>query len=310
MPNIPAKLARQQTEIAFHPVADTFPLMEGEEFDALVADVKQHGLNEPIVLYENKVLDGRNRHRACRIAGVDQHYRQFSGTYAEAVAFVFSANIHRRHLTPGQKRDAITRLVKLDPRKSDRQIAETVKADHKTVAAVRRKAEGRGEIPHVATRTDSRGRDQPASKVPKKLESTGEQIDLEDAISAVTTDVEASANARKAAAAIEEAQLDNVTKHADFMPPADENITVYALCELAYRAESDPQLADHLATYQPSTSDPRNKDPDLPDVAEIERLIAVLTDLVSRLRAKPAPDLDPDLDPLGIPGFLRREASR
>ncbi|MCD6295935.1 MAG: ParB N-terminal domain-containing protein, partial [Deltaproteobacteria bacterium] len=50
----------------FHEIANMFPLMEGTEFDALVTDIKENGLLEPIWLYENKILDGRNRYRACQ----------------------------------------------------------------------------------------------------------------------------------------------------------------------------------------------------------------------------------------------------
>jgi hypothetical protein len=82
----------------------------------------------------------------------------------DAYAFVLSANIHRRHLTAEQRRELIAKLLKAQPEKSDRQIGKIINADNKTVAAVREKLEAREEIPHVETRTDSKGRAQPAKK--------------------------------------------------------------------------------------------------------------------------------------------------
>jgi hypothetical protein len=153
------------SEYGFHPIANLFPLMEGGEFAALVEDIRRHGLRELIVLYEGMVLDGRNRDRACRQAGIEPRYRvEVFSSHAEATTFVISANIHRRHLTIEQRRNLIGKLLKTHPEQSDRQIAETAKTDHKTVAAVRRQAEGRGEIPHVKKRTDRKGRKQPAAK--------------------------------------------------------------------------------------------------------------------------------------------------
>jgi hypothetical protein len=81
-----------------------------------------------------------------------------------AYDFVLSANVHRRHLTNGQKRELIAKVLKAIPNLSDRQIATKTGTDHKTVANVRTQAEGRGEIPHVERREDSKGRRQPAEK--------------------------------------------------------------------------------------------------------------------------------------------------
>jgi hypothetical protein len=53
------------TNLTFHPLANVFPLLEGEELDALVADIQASGLCEPVWLYEDQILDGRNRYCAC-----------------------------------------------------------------------------------------------------------------------------------------------------------------------------------------------------------------------------------------------------
>jgi hypothetical protein len=78
--------------------------------------------------------------------------------------YVKSANIHRRHLTAEKKREAIANLIKATPEKSDRQIAKTVKASPTFVGKVRAEMEATGDVSTVDTRTDARGRQQPARK--------------------------------------------------------------------------------------------------------------------------------------------------
>lgn len=95
----------------FHPYSEVFPLIEGDDFDSLVADIKEHGLREKIWLYDGKVIDGRNRFLACQKAKVKPQYREFKGKDEGALAFVISANVNRRHLTPQQRAMAAARIA-------------------------------------------------------------------------------------------------------------------------------------------------------------------------------------------------------
>jgi len=57
--------------LKFHPAADVFPLMQGEDLAALAADIKANGQKVPIVIYDGAIIDGRNRYNACLAAGVE-----------------------------------------------------------------------------------------------------------------------------------------------------------------------------------------------------------------------------------------------
>ncbi len=187
--------------LKFHPLADIFPLMEGAEFDALVADIKAHGLREKIDLYQGEIVEGRNRYRALQRLGIDpsadpgKYFRK--AIYAHTVggeiapheqnnddrvrAYVISKNIHRRHLTPEQKRDLIAKVIAAKPEASDRRIAKQVKADHKTVGAIRRAKESTGEVSPVAKRVgaDGKARKQPAKKKTAPTKTIPSQVQRE-----------------------------------------------------------------------------------------------------------------------------------
>ena len=85
----------------FHEIADLFPLIDGDEFQLLCDDIKKEGLNHPVMLLDDKILDGRNRYRACIEVGIEPRYEKFEGE--DPLAFVLSENLRRRHLTPSQR---------------------------------------------------------------------------------------------------------------------------------------------------------------------------------------------------------------
>jgi N6-adenosine-specific RNA methylase IME4 len=95
----------------YHPLASVLPLIEGPEFDRLVADIHEHGLLNPITLYQGKVLDGRNRYRACVAAKAKARYVQFDGK--DPAAFVLSQNLARRHLGPSERAMVAARMANL-----------------------------------------------------------------------------------------------------------------------------------------------------------------------------------------------------
>lgn len=98
----------------YHPFADVFPLLEGDDFTKLLEDIREHGQREPVILYDGKILDGRNRYRACLKLGIPPRFdHSKASTDDEALRESVSRNLHRRHLTPTQRALAGARLLPL-----------------------------------------------------------------------------------------------------------------------------------------------------------------------------------------------------
>ena len=92
-----------------HPLSEIFPPLEGAEFDSLVEDIRAHGLIQPLVMYQGKILDGSNRWRACEKLGIKPKTIDYRGS--DPVGHVLSLNLSRRHLTPGQRAMIAEKLV-------------------------------------------------------------------------------------------------------------------------------------------------------------------------------------------------------
>lgn len=76
----------------WHPIACIFPMLHDDELQRLAEDIREQGQREPIVLFDGKVLDGRNRYLACKMASVIPTQIHFKGSDQDALNFVWSTN--------------------------------------------------------------------------------------------------------------------------------------------------------------------------------------------------------------------------
>ena len=77
--------------------------MRKGQFAELKESIELDGLQNPIILFQGKILDGRNRCKACLELGVPVLAFEFVGSEERALVYVLSANQHRRDLTPSQR---------------------------------------------------------------------------------------------------------------------------------------------------------------------------------------------------------------
>lgn len=127
------------TRLAWHPLADLFPMIEGQARDELRDDIRDNGVREKIVLLDGRILDGRNRYEMlCELAetgevlGAGWGHRAGEELHAELLAppapwfatfnpaidgdplkWVLSKNLRRRHLDESQRAIVAARLANL-----------------------------------------------------------------------------------------------------------------------------------------------------------------------------------------------------
>jgi hypothetical protein len=166
-----------------HPAALLLPMMRDDEIEKLANDIKANGLHEPFDIWiDNRAgveledprlqLDGRGRRAALELLGITdpreapcgssnmKPIRYFTAApevganvLADPVAYIFSKNFRRRHLTQQQKRDVIAAFIKADPQASNREIAKKLGVSHATVAGVRKEeSASNGQIVHLEHR--------------------------------------------------------------------------------------------------------------------------------------------------------------
>jgi ParB-like chromosome segregation protein Spo0J len=141
------------------------------EMAELRASIEKHGVQVPVIVDEHgNVVDGHHRQKLAAELGVDCPRVVREGlTDEQKRTLARTLNTARRHLTRKQMRALIAGQLCDTPERSDRQIAASLGVHNETVNSVRKDLEARDGFRHVETRTDTKGRKQPAKKtVPTK----------------------------------------------------------------------------------------------------------------------------------------------
>ncbi len=98
----------------WHPAAEAFPLLQGDEFQQFVEDIKANGVRKPIEVYDGErfpeysghSIDCHNRHAACVALGIEPPLKTLTdadvGASQSLTAYIDSANVARRRLTSSQ----------------------------------------------------------------------------------------------------------------------------------------------------------------------------------------------------------------
>lgn len=153
----------------WHPYAETYPLIEGEEFDKMVASVKKtKGNKDKPCLYrvragQDEGLDGRNRERACRAARVKCFWKKVTVSDEDVEEFIDRHNDVRRHMTPDQRAERVVKLR--EQGRSTREIAEKVGASQTTVLNDLKAADRSGEQNCSPDGSKPPGKPQPPEKI-------------------------------------------------------------------------------------------------------------------------------------------------
>jgi len=95
-----------------HEFAGLLPATADDDYHRILDDIRANGQRVPIILFQGKILDGRTRYRACLDLRQTPRFEVFRGTEGDALRYVASHNLYRRHLTPSQKAMAANAFAK------------------------------------------------------------------------------------------------------------------------------------------------------------------------------------------------------
>jgi len=160
-----------------HPDAEIFAMLEDKEFEELVESIRRDGLEEPISVINDQIIDGRNRYKALQridaegghcttLADNPDSFRDVSCRFAsqgentlEPIDYVLALNLHRRHLNNSQRAAAAVILKKREAERAKlrRQATQNNHAAQEQRAEVP-SSEPQGKAAEIAARTMNVGK--------------------------------------------------------------------------------------------------------------------------------------------------------
>ena len=149
-----------------HPATALFPLLEGAEFKGLVDSIRERGVRHPVLVRGNEIVDGRNRARAAREAGILPPVVELAEDDDPCIV-VADENLQRRDLPQTRKVVLASQLRRLSLQLAERKRG--VVGSPISVAMPSAGSDGGGEVPASAPGVGSSspaGEDDASSTVP------------------------------------------------------------------------------------------------------------------------------------------------
>ncbi len=84
--------------------------MQGEAYEALKQHIQEHGQQDPVMVYDGEIVDGRAINRACRELGIQPRLQAWEG-HGSVLEFILARNLFRRDLSPSQRAGIAAELV-------------------------------------------------------------------------------------------------------------------------------------------------------------------------------------------------------
>lgn len=103
--------AGQMHDLECDDATGIFPMMSDEDFQELKRSIQTNGQLMPIELWQGRLIDGRNRLKACRELMLEPKFRALEELpCGSVVEYVAAANLHRRHLSASQRAMVAARM--------------------------------------------------------------------------------------------------------------------------------------------------------------------------------------------------------